>query len=41
MLLLAIEEEELAAQRHPRHRGSVLGHAVINCGHREGAARLF
>ena len=41
MMMVAIEEEELRTQGRTRHRGSVLGHAVIDRGHQEGAARLF
>ncbi|XP_062213796.1 uncharacterized protein LOC133914800 [Phragmites australis] len=38
---VAIEEEQIGAQGRRRHRGSVPGHAVIDRGHQEGAARLF
>ena len=41
MLLVAIEEEQAAAQGCSHQRGSVLCHAVIDRGHQEGAARLF
>ncbi|XP_062217726.1 uncharacterized protein LOC133917930 [Phragmites australis] len=41
MLLLTIEEEQLAAQGRSHQRSSVPGHAVIDRGHQEGAARLF
>ena len=41
MLLIAMEEEELATQGRTRHCGSMLGHAIIDRGHQEGATRLF
>ncbi|XP_062182040.1 uncharacterized protein LOC133886310 [Phragmites australis] len=41
LLLVAIEEEQAASQGRSRQRGSVPGHVVIDCGHREDAARLF
>ncbi|XP_062217672.1 uncharacterized protein LOC133917858 [Phragmites australis] len=41
MLLLIIEEGELAAQGRTHQHGSVLEHEVIDRGHQEGAARLF
>ncbi|XP_062232371.1 uncharacterized protein LOC133929582 [Phragmites australis] len=41
LLLIAIEEEQAAAVCRSCQRGSMLGHAVIDRHHREGAARLY
>ncbi|XP_062210455.1 uncharacterized protein LOC133911958 [Phragmites australis] len=41
MLLVAIKEEQAASQGRRQQRGSVPSHAVIDCGHQEGVARLF
>ncbi|XP_038708508.1 uncharacterized protein LOC120003562 [Tripterygium wilfordii] len=42
LLVVAMEEEELARQRHlPRHQSSILGHRTINRGRHDGDKRLY